>query len=90
MPVTARLSKHFYDRLGDDIANELVNWFNSVDFTYRSELKELNSQNTALFDAKLEQRFAESETRLVRWMFGFWVGNTLALAALAFAVLRAR
>jgi hypothetical protein len=23
-PVTARLSKAFYDRLGDDIANELV------------------------------------------------------------------
>lgn len=64
MPVTARLSKRFYDRLGDDVANELVNWFNSVDFTYRSELKELNTQNFAVFDAKLAQRFAESDARI--------------------------
>jgi hypothetical protein len=26
MPVTARLSKLFYDRLGEEIANELVDW----------------------------------------------------------------
>jgi hypothetical protein len=25
LPVTARLSRAFYDRLGDDVANELVN-----------------------------------------------------------------
>lgn len=28
MPVTAKLSKLFYDRLGEQIANELVEWFN--------------------------------------------------------------
>ena len=26
MPVTAKLSRAFYERLGDEIANELVNW----------------------------------------------------------------
>jgi len=26
MPVTARLSKLFYDRLGEQVANELVDW----------------------------------------------------------------
>ena len=36
MPVTAKLSKQFYDRLGEDIANELVEWFNAVDATYRA------------------------------------------------------
>ena len=66
MPVTARLSKHFYDRLGDDIANELVDWFNSVDATYRTDLRELNELNFARFDAKVEQRFAESDARLER------------------------
>jgi hypothetical protein len=58
MPVTARLSKHFYDRLGEQIANELVEWFNQVDATYRSDLREVNELNYARFDARVEQRFA--------------------------------
>jgi hypothetical protein len=57
--VTARLSKRFYDVLGEDIANELVDWFNAVDLTYRADLRELNEPNFARFDAKLEQRLAE-------------------------------
>ena len=59
MPVTAKLSKRFYDVLGEDIATELVDWFNAVDLTYRSDLRELNELNFARFDAKLEQRLAE-------------------------------
>jgi len=59
MPVTAKLSRKFYEKLGDDIANELVEWFNLVDATYRSDLKELNELNYARFEAKLEQRIAE-------------------------------
>ena len=39
VPVTAKLSKRFYDVLGEDIANELVDWFNAVDLTYRSDLR---------------------------------------------------
>ena len=34
VPVTAKLSRKFYERFGDDIANELVDWFNMVDATY--------------------------------------------------------
>jgi len=40
-------------------ANELVEWFNQVEATYRGELRELNELNFARFDAKLEQRSAE-------------------------------
>ena len=64
MPVTAKLSKAFYDRMGDDVANELVNWFNSVDTEYRTDLRELNELNFARFDAKLEQRIAELRAEL--------------------------
>lgn len=64
MPVTAKLSRKFYERFGDDIANELVDWFNMVDATYRSELRELNELNYARFDAKLEQRVAELRAEL--------------------------
>jgi hypothetical protein len=40
MPVTVKLSKLFYERLGEEIASELVDWFNAVDATYRADLKE--------------------------------------------------
>jgi len=66
VPVTAKLSRQFYDRFGDEIANELVEWFNQVDATYRGDLRELNELNFARFDAKLEQRFAESDVKLER------------------------
>ena len=64
MPVTARLSKLFYDRLGEQVANELVEWFNAVDTDYRGQLRELNERNFARFDAKLEQRVAELRAEL--------------------------
>jgi hypothetical protein len=64
MPVTARLSQLFYERLGEQVANELVDWFNSVDATYRSDLREMNELNFARFDAKLEQRIATLDAKL--------------------------
>ena len=137
MPVTARLSRKFYERFGDDLTNELVEWFNQVDTTYRSEFRDLFDVNFARFDAKLEQRIAELraelhtglgelraelrtelgelraelhtelgelrgdltgkvvglraelesklsafETRIVRWMFLFWVGTVGTLIPL--------
>ncbi len=59
MPITARLSRKFYERFGDDITDELVNWFNTVDTTYRTDLRELNERNYERFDARLEQRLAQ-------------------------------
>ena len=64
MPVTAKLSRAFYDRFGDQIVTELVDWFNQVDLTYRTDLRELNELNFARFDAKLEQRLAEFELKM--------------------------
>ena len=97
MPVTARLSRTFYEKLGDEVANELVEWFNLVDATYRSDLRELNELNFARFEAKLEQllavlradlegRIAQTRAHLIKWMFIFWVGNvatTIAIIATA-------
>ncbi len=86
MPVTAKLSKRFYEVLGEDVANELVDWFNSVDLTYRSDLRELNELNFARFDAKLEQRLAQLRVDLIRWMFGFWISAVLTLAGVMVAL----
>ena len=66
MPVTAKLSSRFYEKLGEHVTNELVDWINSVDATYRTELREINEQNFARFDARLEQRLAEFDGRWER------------------------
>ena len=93
MPVTAKLSRRFYERFGDDLTNELVEWFNQVDATSRSDLRELNDLNWSRFEARLDQRIAEVradlrtvvaqlETKMIRWMFLFWVGSLGTLIAL--------
>jgi hypothetical protein len=92
MPVTAKFSERFYARLGHDVADELVDWFNRVDETYRSGFRELFAAHFKAFDAKLDQRTAELrsefhqeitrlETRLIRWMFVFWVGTVGTMIA---------
>ena len=86
MPVTARLSKRFYEVLGEDIANELVDWFNSVDATYKADLRDLIEIQAQRFDAKLQQGmaelrgemrvgFAQLRAELLKWMFLFWLGT---------------
>ncbi len=93
MPVTAKLSRKFYEMFGDEVANELVEWFNAVDATYRTELREINELNFARFDAKLEQRMSQLEAKfeqrvgeleksMLRWMFAFWAPTALAVVAL--------
>src|SRR2546430_17351492 len=90
VPVTARLSKRFYDVFGEEIATELVDWFNAVDATYRADLRELNELNFSRFDAKFEQRLAELKAELrveiqtvradlVKWMFAFWAPTALGV-----------
>jgi hypothetical protein len=51
--------EHGHEKFGEEVANELVNWFNAVDTTYRGELRELNESNFARFDAKMGERLAE-------------------------------
>jgi hypothetical protein len=63
VPITAKLSRNFHGKLGDDAANELVSWLNTVDEDLRSQLRELNEQNFARFDAKLDQRFSALDKR---------------------------
>ena len=61
--MTAKLSRRFYETFGDEIANELVGWFNSVDAAYRSEFRDLFEVSFSRFDAKLEQRVAQVEAK---------------------------
>lgn len=99
MPVTAKLSRKFYETFGDDITNELVEWFNTVDATYKSDLRELNELNFVRFQttleaeiatavARLETRMAAFEARVIKWMFLFWVGQAVTTVGLVLGVVR--
>ena len=58
MPITAELSRKVYEALGDEVTNELVEWFNAVDLTYRSELREINELSWNRFEVKLNEGLA--------------------------------
>lgn len=60
----------------------MVDWFNSVDATYRADLRELNELNFRRFEATLKQGLAEVKAEMIKWMFGFWATTILALVAL--------
>jgi len=103
LPVTARLSRKFYERFGDEIAGEFVDWFNAVDATYQQQLRELNDLNWERFKADLHATVAQAETRvsekfseklaslkgdLMKWMFVYWSGTVVSLGALVIVPLR--
>jgi hypothetical protein len=66
MPVTAKLSRAFYDKLGDTVVNELVDLLNRMDSGYFTELRQVNELNAARFEARIDQRFAEQDARLAQ------------------------
>ncbi len=64
MPVTAKLSRKFYEHFGDDIATEFVDWFNAVDADYRAQFREANDLNWERFKAELRAGLAEVRSEL--------------------------
>jgi hypothetical protein len=82
MPITAKLSRRFYERFGDDIVNELVEWLNTVDTSYRQEFKDLFDANFARLQVDLDAKLERQKSELLRWMFLFWITTLGTLIAL--------
>jgi DNA anti-recombination protein RmuC len=89
MPVTVTLSSKLQEALGQDVADELVEYLNTVDTTRREELKELMDQRFARFSAELAQVRAEIRSdmallraEMIKWMFLFWATTGLAVLGL--------
>ena len=104
MPVTAKLSSRFYEKLGDDVTNKLVTWLNAVDAEFRNQLREANDRNwdrfrtefaassatlsgefksgLSVLRAELLVEIHQESTKLLRWMFAFWVMTVLSVAGL--------
>ncbi len=90
MPVTVKLSREFYDRLGDKVVDELVGLLNDVDAAFKAEMRELNEQNYRRFEERLERRLtelgaelrtemADLKAELIKWMFLFWLGTVATM-----------
>ena len=58
MPTFTRLSQAVYEKLGDEVTNQLVDWMNLCDAAFTAELRERTELNFARFEAKLEQQIA--------------------------------
>lgn len=58
MPITTRLSRTLHQTLGEEAAEDLVNWMQQVELQ-RAELRELNELNFSRFDARLGETRAE-------------------------------
>ena len=96
MPVTAKLSRRFYETFGDEIANELEaktdRRFAELEAKTDRHFSDLEARFPQL-EAKFERRLAEvagglrSEIAsvradLIKWMFIFWAGNVVTTAGL--------
>ena len=66
MPITAKLSRKFYEKLGDEVTNELVSWLNAVDDSYRQEFRELFATNFGRVEAEMHRLRAELDAKLSR------------------------
>ena len=63
MPV-AKLSREFYEKFGDKLADELVNCLNSIEASYRAELRDLFNAHFGRFEEKLERRLLDTKADL--------------------------
>ncbi len=59
MSITGKLTRKLYETLGEDAANEMVDWMHRVD-AQRAELRDLNELNFS----RTEARFADVNARL--------------------------
>ena len=89
MPV-AKLSREFYDRFGDKVTDELVNCLNSIEASYRAEIKDLFAAHFGRLEEKLERRLAATQAELrveihsvkadlIKWTFVFWAPVAMAV-----------
>ena len=65
MPVT-RLSREFYETFGDKLTDELVNCLNSIEASYRDQIRDLFEAQTGRFEARfaqVDQRFTHLEEK---------------------------
>ncbi len=82
MPITAKLSREFYDRFGDGPVNELVGLLNDMDTTFKADLRQLSDHNFERLErriAELKADMSDLKAELIKWMFLFWLGTVATM-----------
>lgn len=59
MPV-AKLSREFYAKFGDKLTDELVNCLNTIEGSYRAEIRDLFAAQFGRFEETFERRLAHT------------------------------
>ena len=72
MPVTAKLSREFYDRFGDKVELRDLNDQNTRRF--EAKLEQLGTD--------LRREMADLKAELIKWMFLFWLGTVATMLGL--------
>ena len=59
MPVTARLSKAFYEKFGEDVVGQLEDWLNQVGAACRADARQFYAPGDAPRAAAMDEQIAE-------------------------------
>jgi hypothetical protein len=63
MAISARASRALHQALGEEAADDMVNWMSGIETT-RAELRELNDLSGQRNEARIDVRFAEYDRKL--------------------------
>jgi len=78
MPIVIVLPKVLQDKLGPEGAEALIDILNKTEEQAQKDI-------IKLVEERFEKRLAQVETRLIRWMFIFWVGQIGVITGILFA-----
>jgi len=83
MSTTLELYEKLKPKLGDEEARSLLEFIETT-VTQKAATKE----DLALLEQRLKLEIAELKSDLIKWMFGFWIGNIAVLTGIMFTLLR--
>lgn len=81
MAIPQHLHRKLQQTLGQEAAEDLVSWMESVD-SNRADIAELRHEMQVGF-ARLEATIERRAADLMKWSFVFWVGAVISIAVLA-------
>ncbi len=82
------IPKILRERLTDEGADALVEILDKVEDRTQKAVLEISEERFEKRIAQLETKIAQAETRIIRWMFIFWVGQVGTITAILFAFFR--
>lgn len=80
MPVIAKLSRRFYEVLGEDVADQMVEWFNQVGEAYRADWRHFHDAGFSRSDAKLDRRSGATGSQATGFRERSRSGGTISAA----------